>query len=669
MTRLRITNSICAAILLCFGIHNSYATSIITNTVIHGNDDATSWGESVSNQNWSGESVWCGHLDNYPDLIGAFRFQNIPVTQNTVVVSAQLRVQAYLSGYGQSSLLIKAEAYDSPNPYNLPPYIRERETESSAVIWNIEDPWQEDEVYYSPDISAIVQEIVNRQGWKSGNALAIQLRNNSEEEGVQLIYSKEGADALAHAFYTTPAQLIIEFEGEPVEPEEVVLEGENYIYGATNDPPTHVPLYRNQPAMYYPAEGGSAGICWATAGASIIGYWDRTAYNGITYWNLVEHGTAPLRQSALPAEPGHDEGDIAAVIHFLADEYYGEERNSQEAQILREIINDDRGLGFTVEYWPAVSTTEARTGYLEAIKIEIDAGRPISLGSYGTYFGGAHQVPAYGYRIASNVVDSTVYIHRNTGDNTREYVNIYHTSWGSIDMNRIIPGGTPVDPYENMGNNDFSTNVEIDPDDVYNFRQTHSFSYAGDEDWVRLETQSNMVYTIQTRNLGTNCNTLLSVIATNGMTVLASNDSGGDEPGASRIDWCCREDGHIFIRAMEKHNRHGHDTNYDIEVSYAADSDGDCIPDWMEAIAGTDPDDPEDFFKIERFAPATEENEATLSWQSVEDRIYTVYFSTNLLTGWSNIHERAGNGSQQAFTNSGAMPPAAFIRLGVRMAD
>ena len=56
-----------------------------------------------------------------------------------------------------------------------------------------------------------------------------------------------------------------------------------------------VPVYQNNEGIYdIPQHNALGGICVATAIADILGYWDRTPYIGITYWNLVDHGVAPL---------------------------------------------------------------------------------------------------------------------------------------------------------------------------------------------------------------------------------------------------------------------------------------------------------------------------------------------------------------------------------------
>lgn len=529
----------------------------VTLTVSDGYDDAEDDGNKE--QYLSEYDVWAGrYFGSVPPYnIGAFRFASIPLPKDTVISNAYLRVMAYLNGTGASTFTIAGEDEDNPDSYAYAPYIGERTTTSATVSWAVGSAWQQGQTYTSPNIKTIVQEIVNRSGWSYGNALAIQLRNAASSGGYQKIYSKEGADYAGG----TPAQLIIEYAGEEYAD---TVKSENYIPGATNSP-SQFPLYLNNPDMYYPAEQG--GICWATAAADIFAYWDRTAHGGITYWNLIDNGKAPLREPALPTAPGHDGADVKTAVAWLAYQYYG--KSAAEDGILEEFANQTNGLSFEATYHEPVKTTAERTAYFGTIMSEINAGRPLSIGSYGTYFGGGHQVPVIGYREQSNAVNSMVYIHLNTGGTQSQYVNPYASSWGDLDMDQIVPGGTPVDQYEAVGDNTAATAVAIQPDDIYNFRQTHNFSVTGDVDWIRLGTVSGRKYVIATTNLGAGCDTVLGVYATNGVTLLLQDDDGGTEARSSKIEFRCWNTGTHLLRLSDKADGSGHEANYDVQVSYS----------------------------------------------------------------------------------------------------
>ncbi len=339
---------------------------------------------------------------------------------------------------------------------------------------------------------------------------------------------------------------------------------ENYIPGATNAI-SSVPTYLNSPTMYYPVASG--GICWATATTDILAYYDRNAYGGVKYWNLIDNGTPPLLQPALPTMPGHDEADVKTAISFLAHQYYTL-GNTAEKALIEEFANTTNGLGFVVAYHGAVSTTVGRTIYLGTIKSEIDAGRPISLGSYGTVFGGPHQIPVIGYKETSNTVNSTVYIHLNTGGTQSEYDSLYSSLWGGLDMDQIVPGGTPVDAYEGMGDDSVATSATLAPDAVYGFRQTHNFDVSGDEDWVQLSAESGRAYTIKTASLGASCDTVLTLFESDGATQIAQNDDGGDEARASKIVWDCWATGTYYMQLADGASGSGHAAHYDLEVSY-----------------------------------------------------------------------------------------------------
>jgi hypothetical protein len=64
------------------------------------------------------------------------------------------------------------------------------------------------------------------------------------------------------------------------------------------------------------------------------------------------------------------------------------------------------------------------------------------------------------------------------------------------------------------------------------------------------------------------------------------------------------------------------------------DSDGDGVPDWLEMLAGTDPYNPNSFFRI---TDVVSGNPVELTWSSVPNKTYQVLATTNLLYPMSPI--------------------------------
>ena len=78
-----------------------------------------------------------------------------------------------------------------------------RPTTASFVSWNI-PPWNTvNETHQSPDLSALVQEVVDRPGWTRGNALVLLF----EGSGVRVAESFDGKP-------TAAPRLCVEFEPE-----------------------------------------------------------------------------------------------------------------------------------------------------------------------------------------------------------------------------------------------------------------------------------------------------------------------------------------------------------------------------------------------------------------------------------------------------------------------
>lgn len=76
-----------------------------------------------------------------------------------------LRTRVDIKGFAADNLDVFSTSVD---PVTLP------RTEAT-VLWDIQEPWStiESSWHDTPDITDIIQEIIDRPGWKAGNALGI----------------------------------------------------------------------------------------------------------------------------------------------------------------------------------------------------------------------------------------------------------------------------------------------------------------------------------------------------------------------------------------------------------------------------------------------------------------------------------------------------------------
>ena len=116
-----------------------------------------------------------------------------------------------------------------------------------------------------------------------------------------------------------------------------------------------------------------------------------------------------------------------------------------------------------------------------------------------------------------------------------------------------------------------------------------------------------------------------------------------------------------------------HQTNTSAEVviwnsRYAElDDDGDGIPNWQEAIAGTDPRNPQSWLRITRAAYSGLENTLLLEWPSATNRTYRVLRSNSLQTAFQAVAtNQASTPPLNSFRDLTPGPsPAVFYRLEV----
>jgi murein DD-endopeptidase MepM/ murein hydrolase activator NlpD len=99
------------------------------------------------------------------------------------------------------------------------------------------------------------------------------------------------------------------------------------------------------------------------------------------------------------------------------------------------------------------------------------------------------------------------------------------------------------DAYEQDNTHDAATPLEARES------QAHSLHALGDQDWFRIEAQAGMAYSARTTGLGPDADTMLSLLDSDGATLLAFNDDDDPGPG-SRLAWQMPEDGTYYLRVQ-----------------------------------------------------------------------------------------------------------------------
>ena len=133
---------------------------------------------------FSSSQLYIGRNNYSESNNAAFRFPNVTIPQGATIDSAVIALTA--SGYSGSNtvnVLIHANDEDAA----VAPTTKEAGAAlvltTANVAWAAIGVWQDKTQYDSPDIKTVIQEIVDREGWASGNALMVVLADNSSTAG------------------------------------------------------------------------------------------------------------------------------------------------------------------------------------------------------------------------------------------------------------------------------------------------------------------------------------------------------------------------------------------------------------------------------------------------------------------------------------------------------
>ena len=160
------------------------SSSTIVVQVEASRDDAGAWWD------WSGYYwVWTldrshisvGGFTNGPKYNGGLRFTNVQIPQGAEIVSAALKTcsDQTCDGTGARWNIYGQDAGDC-NQFSTQQDFLARPKTTAKVDTGFWPGWVEGQWYQTPDISTIIQEIVNRSDWQPGNGLALLLYGHDE---------------------------------------------------------------------------------------------------------------------------------------------------------------------------------------------------------------------------------------------------------------------------------------------------------------------------------------------------------------------------------------------------------------------------------------------------------------------------------------------------------
>lgn len=125
--------------------------------------------KSLTLSNWFG--VGFDYDDNYQTK-GALRFTNLTIPKNASIDSAELHLHAG-GRTGSANIKLKVAAVDEDNSGGGEPFGRPRTT---AVNTHTSNPSEGD--YFTIGVDSVIEEVVARSGWSSGNAIYFIVEDN-----------------------------------------------------------------------------------------------------------------------------------------------------------------------------------------------------------------------------------------------------------------------------------------------------------------------------------------------------------------------------------------------------------------------------------------------------------------------------------------------------------
>jgi len=171
---------------LVFQAVTGYAQTSLEIQVAADSDDA-------EEDSGGGVSLNASDLKLGPQQWVGLRFNAVTIPQGAIINSAYVEMRATDNNTESTDLTVFGENVDDASTFSSGSNnLSARSMTVAAVDWSSVESWSKNQWHNTPDLSAIIQEVVSRTGWSDGNDIVILIRSD-DLNGKRLAFSHENA--------------------------------------------------------------------------------------------------------------------------------------------------------------------------------------------------------------------------------------------------------------------------------------------------------------------------------------------------------------------------------------------------------------------------------------------------------------------------------------------
>ena len=146
-----------------------------------------------SSLNLNSTTLWLGNAASTTSSYTALRFTNLNIPPGATINSARLQVYASQNSWISLNMTLAAEATGNSAAFSAGSPPAQRLLTSQQVSHNSNTQWLANTWYTLDEMGPVIQEVINRPDWQSGNHLAIIVRGSGSAWARKFISTFDGS--------------------------------------------------------------------------------------------------------------------------------------------------------------------------------------------------------------------------------------------------------------------------------------------------------------------------------------------------------------------------------------------------------------------------------------------------------------------------------------------